>query len=443
MKLLKLTSFLLVMCLLCACAKAPQTTPAAVITTALHTAQQTASPVYTVSATPAASLSPLYTGAKAEDDYADGLKGAYPLTEGSCVCGLIENGRDTDCFVFTPESDGFYTLRSYGQTDTAAELFDSDGEWLATDDSSAGNMQFLINRRLKAGEKYFLKVRGYNEKTIGAYEVKITAEEIKIDAIGLIAEETTLLIGQSERVICDIRPAYASDKRLSWKTSDCSVATVKDGLVTAVGTGSAVITATGTSGAAAVFKVNAVNTLPAKRSLSGAAWCGKYPDMLSIEGLEPQFKQCASRFIDALEAAGCQITIESTLRPKERAYLMHWAYQIAYCGYSPKEVPPCEQVGINWWHGSRSASVEAAREMVRWYDIVYQPALESRHIEGKAIDMKITWEGTIKVKDASGSTVTLSSPRSNFNSRLIQLGRSYGVYRHMNGDYVHWSCDSK
>ena len=39
------------------------------------------------------------------------------------------------------------------------------------------------------------------------------------------------------------------------------------------------------------------------------------------------------------------------------------------------------------------------------YGMKAQAVLKSRHIEGLAIDMTITWTGTMKIKDAKGNDV--------------------------------------
>lgn len=61
---------------------------------------------------------------------------------------------------------------------------------------------------------------------------------------------TTIIKGKTQQLTATVAPATASDKSLTWTSSNTSVATVNSsGLVTGVGTGSATITATTTSGA--------------------------------------------------------------------------------------------------------------------------------------------------------------------------------------------------
>ena len=54
----------------------------------------------------------------------------------------------------------------------------------------------------------------------------------------------TLVEGQNTTLIATINPSDADEKTVEWSTSNASVATVTNGVVTAVSKGSAVITAT-------------------------------------------------------------------------------------------------------------------------------------------------------------------------------------------------------
>ncbi len=75
-------------------------------------------------------------------------------------------------------------------------------------------------------------------------------------------DNTTLTIAQGKEstITAKVLPLGATNSRLEWKTSKKAVATVKDGVVTAVGVGSATITATSTDGSniSATCKVTVV-----------------------------------------------------------------------------------------------------------------------------------------------------------------------------------------
>ena len=56
--------------------------------------------------------------------------------------------------------------------------------------------------------------------------------------------ETTLIIGDMEQLIATVTPADASNQSVTWSTDNSTVATIVDGLVTAIAQGTAIITAT-------------------------------------------------------------------------------------------------------------------------------------------------------------------------------------------------------
>lgn len=181
----------------------------------------------------------------------------------------------------------------------------------------------------------------------------------------------------------------------------------------------------------------------ANRTLSGAGWVSKFPDSKSTADLAGTFASAVEDFIDAMKSGGASIAIGTTLRPTERAYLMHYAFRIANDQIQPAAVPPMNGVNIEWDHGNAAASKKAAKDMVDGYDIVAKPALNSRHTEGKAIDMTITWAGTLNVKNKSGTVVAITTtPRNGENVELVKVGKSYGVIKAtFAGDPPHWSTD--
>jgi hypothetical protein len=181
--------------------------------------------------------------------------------------------------------------------------------------------------------------------------------------------------------------------------------------------------------------------------LSGPEWVSHFPNSRSPDSLAEPFRANTKRFLAALTSAGAIVTIADTLRPPERAYLMHFAFAIARQGLDPATVPPKSGVDIQWVHpaspgiSSASASKDAAETMVLAYGIVFKPALGSRHTEGRAIDMSIAWMGDLVIAKADGTHITVTSaPRSGGNSSLQQVGASYHVIK-LVSDPPHWSVD--
>jgi hypothetical protein len=184
------------------------------------------------------------------------------------------------------------------------------------------------------------------------------------------------------------------------------------------------------------------------KTLSGASWVEKFPTSTSTADLTLTFRTKVEKFIAAMEAAGASVKVEATLRPKQRAYLMHWAFRVARQGYDANKVPAMKDVEIDWVHVDSNkkinvaASKANAEQMVQGYEIAYPPVLKSRHTEGNAIDMSISWTSAeLKIRDGNGKDVTIKhGVKSGGNHELHKVGKSYHVFK-LIGDPPHWSSD--
>lgn len=73
--------------------------------------------------------------------------------------------------------------------------------------------------------------------------VTVTPRTISVESITLNKTQLSLVKGATETLAAIVLPTTATDKAVTWKSSDTAVATVKDGIVTAVAAGNATITA--------------------------------------------------------------------------------------------------------------------------------------------------------------------------------------------------------
>ena len=64
------------------------------------------------------------------------------------------------------------------------------------------------------------------------------------------------------------------------------------------------------------------------KELSGSVWVPRFPTSRTTDTLTPAFQASVDAFKAAMEAGGANVEIDATFRPKERAYLMHWAHKI-------------------------------------------------------------------------------------------------------------------
>jgi len=183
--------------------------------------------------------------------------------------------------------------------------------------------------------------------------------------------------------------------------------------------------------------------------LSGAAWVAKFPNSARVDDLVEPFRSNAKKFIAALKKAGASVAVASTRRPPERAYLMHWCFKIS-AGLDPEKAETMPGVEIDWVHrdggGNKDllASKAAAGAMVAGYEIAFAPALTSRHIEGKAIDMDISWTTpTLRITNGTGQPITIKAGAKNgSNTELHKVGASFGVMKLVK-DPPHWSSDGR
>lgn len=190
----------------------------------------------------------------------------------------------------------------------------------------------------------------------------------------------------------------------------------------------------------------AVAKIPEKE-LSGEQWLNRFPTSTSVDKCVAPFKDNLTSFKAALEAAGASVSIAATFRPLERAYLMHWSWSIVNEDADPKTIPSKAGVNIEWDHGDSKKSTQAAQSMVNGYgmqNLRRAPALNSRHTEGKAVDMTISWTGDLSIKNKDGTTTKITSdPKTGMNADLKTVGATYDVMKYIGGDddKPHWSTD--
>ena len=96
----------------------------------------------------------------------------------------------------------------------------------------------------------------YNSSTLIHYSLEISipgyvAPTVNVTGVSLSETTASMTVGGDALTLtATVAPDDATDKTVTWTTSDAAVATVADGVVTAVGAGTATITATATNGTA-------------------------------------------------------------------------------------------------------------------------------------------------------------------------------------------------
>ena len=117
-------------------------------------------------------------------------------------------------------------------------------------------------------------------------EIVFTIESSTVNVTGITLDKTEasmIVGGETLTLTATVAPNDAADKTVTWTTSDASVATVTDGVVTAVAAGTATITATATNGTAATSddktatcEVTVSTTVTANEGATGEYWATYY-----------------------------------------------------------------------------------------------------------------------------------------------------------------------
>lgn len=134
-----------------------------------------------------------------------------------------------------------------GYTITKCVFYD-DKDRTATDSEAP----FVVETTEEAKEPQVngTPILAYQSKGIKKIEVYGYANPTTVDVTGVSLNKNTatLTVGDTETLTATVSPDDATDKSVTWSSSDTTVATVENGVVTAVGSGTANITVTATNG---------------------------------------------------------------------------------------------------------------------------------------------------------------------------------------------------
>lgn len=115
----------------------------------------------------------------------------------------------------------------------------------------------------------------------------------------------------------------------------------------------------------------------------------------------------------------------------------------------PSDATKMTGVDIEWDHGDDNKSRAGALERANGFGLAVPPnstnppSLTRNPITGEAIDMTITWAGTIKVKQKSGTeTPFIFTSNIMANTALHKVGASHGVKK-LTTDAPLWSLNGR
>jgi hypothetical protein len=199
----------------------------------------------------------------------------------------------------------------------------------------------------------------------------------------------------------------------------------------------------------------------------GPRWSSRFPNtqgeteqLAELRALRPDYAARIASLIAQLRRAGADVELTSTVRPRERGYLMWGAFVLSRVS-SRKQLDAALasvarrnrewglDVPIRWRHpGGWQATRAAAREMAESYDVVFateEGARSSRHYTGVAADLVATAlprrlrlvapDGRERSFDLSDAEQTRDL---SLTPALIEWVEQHFALRKLRSDYPHW-----
>lgn len=176
------------------------------------------------------------------------------LSEGNTTITVMAGGKTASCAITVVK--GFVAVTSINLNKTSLELVEGDSESLTAtvlpDDATDKTVTWASSNEavatvkdgkitaVKEGEAN-VSVKAGNQ--IASCKVIVKKKVIAVVSIELNKTEITLVEGDSETLTATVKPEDATDKTVTWSSSDLAVAVVEEGKITAVKEGKATIAA--------------------------------------------------------------------------------------------------------------------------------------------------------------------------------------------------------
>lgn len=125
-----------------------------------------------------------------------------------------------------------------------AEATEKDVTWTSSDPKVATVDENGKVTAVKAGTATITVSVKSNPELTDTCEVTVTDQIFPVTGVALTPDKATLNVGETQKLTVEFAPTNATNKHVTWVSSNEAVATVADGIVTAVGKGTATITVT-------------------------------------------------------------------------------------------------------------------------------------------------------------------------------------------------------
>ena len=175
------------------------------------------------------------------DIITDGIGGELYCPDGWTLTGISSSlpGFNASCYNLSEKVFGWHTPDAENMT--VKEILTA---VFTIPANTAANTYELGVKELQITSDYGKTYDDAKELTASA---TLTISQIAVTSISLNKSEITLPVGKSETLTATVAPENATNKNVTWTSSNTAVATVENGVVTAVGKGTATITASSAS----------------------------------------------------------------------------------------------------------------------------------------------------------------------------------------------------
>ena len=215
-----------------------------------------------------------------EKEFNDGYGTGTKITANKNYYGALMSSSDKDFYKFTLQNDSKININfSHDSIDTETAcwrlyLYDMSNTEIYNYFRIPGS-KFAITTdsiNLKKGD-YYIKIVCGDAYTGIDYSLKVVVPNSIINPTSVSLDKTSLSLskGGTYTLKATVAPSNATNKTVTWTTSDSNVATVSGGKITAKGVGTATITAKTSNSKTAICKVTVVNPLTNNSTLSATS----------------------------------------------------------------------------------------------------------------------------------------------------------------------------
>ena len=157
--------------------------------------------------------------------------------------GNVYNNFDTSSIMYEYEADSPEVAKEKVEK-YAGRLNGGDFKWNFDDskDDESDKLNDDLKKALENYESKLISVGGDSVDMPDTPEPEPEPEEIKVESVTLNSQNEELEIGEITTLVATITPSNATNKNVTWSSDNTDVATVDNGIVTAVGEGTANIT---------------------------------------------------------------------------------------------------------------------------------------------------------------------------------------------------------